>query len=68
MKTPGEVGEYYEVFARHDLLEPLRHVGTVRATTSKDAGVFAFSLYDEWKWKEMFVTPRGRIIRVIVPE
>jgi 1,2-phenylacetyl-CoA epoxidase PaaB subunit len=59
--------EYYEVFARHDLNEPLHHIGTVRAASPKDAGVFAYTLYDEWKWREMFVAPRGSVIQVIRP-
>lgn len=68
MSGPADRGEYFEVFARHETDEPMRHVGTVRATTVKDAGVFAFSLYDEFKWKAMFVTPRASLVRVIRPE
>ena len=57
----------YEVFAgRGD--EPVRHVGSVRATTASEAGVFAYTLYDEWKWRELWVVPRDRLIPVIRPQ
>jgi 1,2-phenylacetyl-CoA epoxidase PaaB subunit len=58
---------YYEVFARHEDGEPIRHVGSVSATNPKDARVFAFTLYDEFRWKEMFVAPRAMIVPVIRP-
>ena len=64
--TPG--GQYYEVFARHEPGEPIRHVGSVRARSAKDAEVFAYTIYDEFKWKEMFVAPRGAMVRVVRPQ
>ncbi len=60
--------EDYEVFARYEVHEPLRHVGTVRARTPKDAEVFAYTLYDEWRWREMFVVPRRDLVWVVRPE
>jgi hypothetical protein len=56
------------VFARHDREERVHHVGTVRAAGAKDARVFAFMLYDERRWQEMFVAPRSAVVPVIVPE
>jgi 1,2-phenylacetyl-CoA epoxidase PaaB subunit len=60
--------EIWEVFARHDREERVHHVGTVRAAGAKDARVFAFMLYDERRWQEMFVVPRSALVPVIVPE
>jgi 1,2-phenylacetyl-CoA epoxidase PaaB subunit len=56
----------YEVFARHGS-EPLRHVGSVRAASPEEAGVFAYTLYDERGWSELFVVPRDRLVRVVSP-
>lgn len=61
-----EQAAVYEVFARHGS-EPLRHVGSVRAGSSEEAGVFAHTLYDERGWSEMFVVPRDRLVRVVQP-
>jgi 1,2-phenylacetyl-CoA epoxidase PaaB subunit len=60
--------EVWEVFARHDREERVHHVGTVRAAGARDARVFAFMLYDERRWQEMFVTPRAAVVSVIVAE
>jgi hypothetical protein len=43
-------------------------VGTVTAAGPSDARVFAFMLYDERRWQEMFVAPRSAVVPVIVPE
>ncbi len=56
----------YEVFARHGS-EPVRHVGTVRAASPEEAGVFAYTLYDERGWSELFVVPRECVLRVVSP-
>lgn len=56
----------YEVFARHGA-EPLRHVGSVRAGSPQEAGVFAYTLYDERGWSEMFVVRRDQLVRVVNP-
>jgi 1,2-phenylacetyl-CoA epoxidase PaaB subunit len=60
--------EYYEVFARHEAAEPIRHVGTVSASNPDDAEVFAYTLYEEWRWIDMFVCPRRSLSVVIKPE
>lgn len=60
--------EYYEVFAaRAEAGEPLRNVGTVRATSAREAAIFAHKLYDEWRWRAMFVVPRRALVTVIRP-
>lgn len=45
----------WEVFARHGREAALHHVGEVQAATADDATVFAYTLYDERRWAEMFV-------------
>ena len=62
----GEV-ESWDVFARHDDEARAHHVGTVRAVGARDARVFAVMMYDERKWREMFVIPKAEVIQVIVP-
>ena len=63
--TPGR--EHWDVFAREDETVPMRHVGSVEAVDSEDAEVFATTLYDEFRWVEMFIAPRRAIIEVIRP-
>jgi len=60
--------ELWEVFARHDREERAHHVGTVSAAGASDARVFAFMLYDERRWQEMYVAPRSAVVHVIDPE
>lgn len=60
--------EYYEVFARHEAADPIRHIGTVSASNSDDAEVFAYTLYEEWRWIDMFVCPRRAVSVAIKPE
>jgi 1,2-phenylacetyl-CoA epoxidase PaaB subunit len=64
----AQAAEVWEVFARHDREARARHVGTVRAAGARDAKVFAFMMYDERRWQEMFVAPRSAVVHVIVPE
>jgi 1,2-phenylacetyl-CoA epoxidase PaaB subunit len=59
--------EPWEVFARQDRALPIRHVGRVDAATLDDAVVFARTLYEEWKWVDMFIVPRERIVSVVRP-
>ena len=59
--------EVWEVFARQDAGIPIRHIGRVDAATRDDAVVFARTLYEEWKWADMFIVPRGRIATVVKP-
>ena len=60
--------EVWEVYARHDREARAHHLGTLRAAGPTDARVFAFMLYDERKWQEMFVIKRADVIPVIAPE
>ena len=60
--------EYYEVFARRKDDEPMLHVGTVAASGADDAEVFAYKLYDQWRWCEMFVAPSASLVEVRKPE
>lgn len=57
----------YEVFARHGKQDAVHHVGMVRAMSLSDAEVFAYTIFDERKWVEMFVAPRTALYPVIRP-
>jgi hypothetical protein len=46
----------------------LRHNGNVRASEPREAAVYAHLMYDEWRWREMFVVPTDSIVRVIRPQ
>jgi hypothetical protein len=59
--------ERYEVFARNEAEQPLRHIGLVEAATLDDAEVFAKTLYEEWSWIEMVIAPRRAVVEVIRP-
>ena len=54
----------YDVFARKSRGDSLRHIGYVDALDDELARVYAWSTYDEEKWFEMCVIPRGSIIPV----
>jgi 1,2-phenylacetyl-CoA epoxidase PaaB subunit len=60
--------EAWEVFARQEARIPIRHIGRVDATTRDDAVVFARTLYEEWKWVDMFIVRRREITTVVRPE
>lgn len=53
------------VLARRAYDEPLRQVGTVEADDIELARVYARSIYDEFAWVEMAVTPRDALVTVI---
>ncbi len=53
------------VLARRAYDEPLRQVGTVEADDIELARVYARSIYDEFAWVEMAITPRDALITVI---
>ncbi len=55
------------MFARQDDRLPIRHIGTVDATNVDDATVFASTLYEEWKWVDMFVVKRSDTTQVVRP-
>jgi 1,2-phenylacetyl-CoA epoxidase PaaB subunit len=65
--TAAAERERWDVFAREDRSLPLRHVGSVEAADPGDAEVFATTLYDEFRWVEMFIAPHRAIIEVIRP-
>ena len=65
---PSAAAEPWEVFARQDREIPIRHVGRVDAASLDDAVVFAATLYEEWKWADMFIVPRREIRQVVKPE
>lgn len=54
----------YEVFARKNRDEPLRHIGYVNALNGELARVCAWKTYDEQNWFEMCVVPRSAILPV----
>lgn len=54
----------YEVFARKNRGDGLRHIGNVTAPDDELARVYAFSTYDEEKWFDMWIAPRDRIVEV----
>lgn len=58
----------YEVFARHGRDGASHHIGLVRAASEQDAAVFAYTIFDERKWAEMFVVPRAALRTVIPPD
>lgn len=58
----------YQVFARHDKEPALRHIGEVQARTDDDAIVFAYTLYDERRWQDLFVVPQSAMIPLVHPE
>lgn len=58
-------GDIYEVFAKFNREEPLHHIGNVVAENSDLAGMYAYTLYDEWGWSEMIIVPRREIITLV---
>lgn len=54
----------YEVFARKNHDEELKHVGSVNATDDDLAKAYAWTLYDEERWIEMCVVPRSAIVSI----
>jgi 1,2-phenylacetyl-CoA epoxidase PaaB subunit len=57
----------WEVFARQDRAIPMRHIGRVDAENVDDATVFAYTLYEEWKWADMFIVPQRSVEQVVRP-
>ncbi len=58
-------GEVFEVFARIKAEDPLRYIGNVIAPDTKLAQVYAFTMYQEWTWSEMFIVPRRDIHSIV---
>lgn len=70
MSGPGqgsralEGAAVYEVFARKNRGDPLRHIGSLNAPDDDLACSYAYHTYDEEKWFDMWVVPRGRFLEV----
>jgi 1,2-phenylacetyl-CoA epoxidase PaaB subunit len=64
----GPTVQPYEVFARHARDAAASHIGLVRAASPADAGVFAYTIFDERKWAELFVVPRAALVAVVRPD
>ncbi len=54
----------YEVFARKNRGEPLRHIGNLNAPDDALAKVYAYNTYDEERWFDMWVVARDRLVEV----
>ena len=52
----------FEVFARISPGDPLCHIGTLNAPGIELARVYAWRIYDEEDWSEMWVAPRDAIV------
>ena len=55
----------WEVFARKEYDEPLRHVGTITEPDEDLALVSARAVYDEQPWIQMIIVPRSAIREAI---
>lgn len=53
--------EVFEVFARIAPGDPMSHVGTLNAPHIDLARVYAWKIYDEEDWHEMWVVARSAI-------
>jgi 1,2-phenylacetyl-CoA epoxidase PaaB subunit len=56
--------QIYDVFARKQRGDALRHIGYVDAMDDELARVYAWKTYDEEKWFEMCVVRRSAILGV----
>ena len=52
----------FEVFARISPGDPMSHIGTLNAPGIELARVYAWRIYDEEDWSEMWVAPREAIV------
>jgi 1,2-phenylacetyl-CoA epoxidase PaaB subunit len=64
----GDPARGYAVYARHDKERRVHQVGEVHATSEDDAVVFAYTLYDERRWQDLFIVPQAAIVSLIRPE
>lgn len=58
-------GKVYEVFAKFKKDEAVRNIGTVIASDPELAKMYAYKLYDEWTWTEMFIVEREHIQPIV---
>lgn len=68
MITATTDGQVFEVFAKIKPEDPLRHVGSVVATDTELAAMYAQTLYNEWNWNEMVIAPRAQILVLTAPD
>lgn len=54
----------YDVFARKNRGDALRHIGYLEALDDEMARVYAWKTYDEERWFEMCIVRRSEIIPV----
>ena len=54
----------FEVFARKNRGEALRHIGNLNAPDAALARVYAYQTYDEDRWFDMWIVPRGEMMEV----
>lgn len=54
----------YEVFARKNRGDALKHIGAIMASDDELAKVYAYNTYDEEKWFDMWVVPRTSLVEV----
>ena len=54
----------FEVFARKNRGEALRHIGNLNAPDAELARVYAFNTYDEERWFDMWVVDRAQLLEV----
>ena len=66
--TETNDGKIYEVFAKFKKDEPLRNIGTVIAPESELAKMYAYKLYDEWTWSEMFIVEREKMLDIVATQ
>ena len=54
----------WDVFAKKERGEALRHIGYVDALDAELARIYAWKTYDEERWFEMCIVPRTAIVPV----
>ena len=64
----GQPTEVYVVFGRLSAAQPLAQLGTVRAANDDLACSYARTTYDEDRWIELVVVPRGAMIPALRTE
>lgn len=52
----------FEVFTRIAPGDPMCHIGTLNAPDMELAKVYAWRIYDEEDWADMWVVPRDEIV------
>lgn len=60
MKADGE--RVFEVFARIAPGDSMCHIGTLNAPHTELARVYAWRIYDEEDWADMWVVPREAVV------